>query len=128
MSPFKLIMCKTRANRGFLPGNCPLTTAQARGITKIWAEFRLRYFRMRHPTLLISSLLAIALSATCAAQQILTNGSFESGLTGWTASGSYPVSPVRPVTVWLELRDPRPKLYPRRRKQHRNRHRQAHDR
>jgi len=47
---------------------------------------------MRFLTLLAAAFFITALSAACGAQEILTNGSFESGMSAWTANGSYSVS------------------------------------
>jgi hypothetical protein len=40
------------------------------------------------------ALILLLLSAPCIAQDLMTNGSFESGISGWTTNPSYPVSVV----------------------------------
>ena len=49
---------------------------------------------IRYLTACTSAFLILALSAACCAQQILLNGSFESGTSSWTVNSSYDVSVV----------------------------------
>jgi hypothetical protein len=73
---------------------CLLTSGLERCITKLEGEYRLVLCVMRHLTSCASAFLILAFASACCAQQILDNGSFESGGSSWTINWSYSVTAV----------------------------------